>query len=104
MSFAIQNSAIRENSVLGGSPFLITKSDTLGTFTDNGTYPRGFIVGTGGTLTVFVQDFNNPGYSKKSDLGEVSDGFVWQWGGVFGFAIKDEAGVDTTATNIIAIP
>lgn len=104
MAFKINAGAMRENPRLGGSPFVVTKSDTAPALTDQGTYPRGFQILTGGTLTVWVEDPENPGYTKKRDLVEVPDGWTWTWGGIFGICATDESGTDITVADIIGIP
>lgn len=97
MAFQINFNAVRTNPNLGGAPAVWTKSDSAGFFT-KGSYPRGFIVLTGGTLVVWVEDESNSGSTVKLDLGTVPDGFTWTWGGIFGIS------TDSTAADIIAIP
>lgn len=103
MAFLINNGAIRSHSALGGVIGKITKSDTEGCII-GGSYPRGFIVMTGGTLTVWTRDPDNSGSTRKVDFGEVSDGFMWTGGAIHGIAETDEAGITTTCDNIISIP
>lgn len=103
MAFAINYNAVRSLSDLGGAPKKFTKSDAAPMFI-NGYYPRGFIVLTGGTLTVWVENESNSGQTVKRDLGTVPDGFSWTYGGFFGICSTDEAGNATTCDNIIAIP
>lgn len=95
---------IKDEDKLGGAPSLVTKSDTAHCVGDNGRCPRGYIIQTGGTLTVWVEDPDNAGNSVKRDLGSVADGFTWVWGGVLGIALTTEAGEATTCAAIIAIP
>lgn len=103
MSFAINKNSINSGSLLRGGPSIITPSDTTPHLV-RGCYPRGFQVLTGGTLTVWVEDDDNHGYTKKLDLGTVPDSYEWSWGGIFGVAATTSAGANITATNIVAIP
>lgn len=100
----LDRAIIKDEDKLGGSPFLVTKSDTAHCIGDNGRCPRGYQILTGGTLTVWVEDQTNAGNSKKRDLGTVPDGWTWTWGGILGIAATTEAGEDTTCADIIAIP
>jgi hypothetical protein len=89
---------------LSSSPICkITKSDTVPS-TVGGKYPRGFIVITGGSLTVWTIDNSNPLLAAKLDIGTVENGFTWLWGCIIGIADTNEAGGATTADNIIALP
>lgn len=68
-----------------------------------GTYPRGILVLTGGTLTVWTR--NTTGNAAvKVDFGTVPDGFIWTYGGIVGVCETDEAGQATTADNAFWIP
>jgi len=104
MAFRIYQHAIKDESALGGSPFVVTKSDDVPCIGDNGCYPRGFYFGTGGTLTVWVDDPANPGYTKKRNLVDIPDGFIYTWGGIYGICATDESGSDTTCSDILALP
>ena len=104
MGFTIDRNAIKQGDRLGGSPFVVTKSDTVPCIGANGCYPRGFQVVTGGTITVWVDDPANPGQTKKRNLVTVPDGWTWTWGGIYGICSTNESGSATTCDNILAIP
>lgn len=100
VSLVIDRNKFRSTDKLEGAPFLITKSDTdLGD--NNGFYPRGIEVLTGGTITVWV-DVDN--VATKRDLVEVYSGWRWIYGGILGVALTNEADGATTCDNIIGIP
>lgn len=104
MAFTIDRNSIKDESTLGGAPFVVTKSDTAPCVGDNGCYPRGFQVMTGGTIAVWVEDVDNPGQTKKRNLPDVPDGWTYVWGGIYGIANTNESGSATTCDKILAIP
>jgi hypothetical protein len=90
-------------STLNVAPMqMITPSNTE-PFLIHGKYPRGFRVLTGGTLTVLIWNETTLEVAKL-DLGTVSDGFEWSYGGFVGIAATDTNDDAITASNILALP